>query len=43
MKFSKNLIYYCKNCLMPSSRPRIVIKNNICNACKYKDVRKNRL
>ena len=40
MKFSKNLIYYCKNCLMPSSRPRIVIKNNICNACKYKDVRK---
>lgn len=40
MKFHDNLINYCNNCLMPSSRPRLVFKNNICNACKYKDTRK---
>ena len=40
MKSSENLINYCNNCLMPSSRPRIVFKNNICNACRYKGVRK---
>ena len=33
---NKNL-FYCKACLMPSTRPRITFdKFGICNACKYK-------
>ena len=32
-------IQYCKSCLMPSSRPRIVFNNKVCNACKYKNSR----
>ena len=40
MKNFKNNIQYCKNCLMPSSRPRIIFDKKICNACKYKNSRK---
>ena len=33
---NKNL-FYCKNCLMPSTRPRITFdKSGVCNACGYK-------
>ena len=31
-----NEVIYCKNCLMPSSRPRIVFVNGICNGCRNK-------
>jgi N-acetyl sugar amidotransferase len=32
----QDIIKFCKNCLMPSSRPRISFKNNnLCNACEY--------
>lgn len=40
MKNFENNIQYCKNCLMPSSRPRIIFDKEICNACKYKNSRK---
>ena len=26
---------YCKTCLTPDTRPRIVFENGVCNACKY--------
>ena len=31
-----NEVIYCKNCLMPSSRPRIIFVNGICNGCRNK-------
>ena len=40
MKNFENNIEYCKSCLMPSSRPRIIFDKEICNACKYKNSRK---
>ena len=29
------MIQYCKLCLMPSTRPRIVFKDGVCNACSF--------
>ncbi len=29
------MIQYCKLCLMPSTRPRIVFKDGVCNACTH--------
>lgn len=34
------MIEHCKKCLMPSSRPRIVFKDGVCNACAWNDQRK---
>ena len=34
-----NEVIYCKNCLMPSSRPRIIFVNGICNGCRNKSER----
>ena len=28
-------MFYCQTCLTPSTRPRIVFNNGICNACNY--------
>ncbi len=33
---NQNDIIYCKNCLMPSSRPRIIFNEGICNGCRNK-------
>lgn len=33
-------IIHCKKCLMPSSRPRIVFTDGICNACVYAEEKK---
>ena len=27
------MVKYCKNCLMPDTRPRVIFINNICNGC----------
>ena len=32
---------YCSNCLMPSSRPRVIFHNGICNACLLDSENKN--
>ena len=33
-------VIYCKKCLMPSSRPRIVFEGDVCNACRFAEERK---
>ena len=35
------LMKYCKTCLTPDTRPRIVFENGICNACRYASKVKN--
>lgn len=35
------LTQWCSRCLMPSTRPRVVFTDGICNACLYHDVYKN--
>ena len=32
---------YCRTCLTPDTRPRIVFENGICNACKYAEKVRN--
>jgi len=40
--YGKRDITFCKKCLMPNSRPRIVFdQNGICNACNYLSKRNN--
>ena len=34
------MIEYCRLCLMPSTRPRIVFKDGVCNGCHYAEERK---
>ena len=35
------MIKFCKNCLIPNSRPRIIFnKDGICNACIYSEQKK---
>ena len=35
------MIKFCKTCLMPNTRPRIIFdKNNICNACQNSKIKK---
>ena len=34
------MIVHCKTCLMPSTRPRIVFKDGICNACHWAEEKK---
>ena len=35
------MINFCKVCIMPDTRPRIVInKDNICNACLHSEKKK---
>ena len=33
-------VKWCRNCLMPSSRPRIVFKGDVCNACLWAEQKK---
>jgi N-acetyl sugar amidotransferase len=35
-----NKITYCSECLMPSSRPRITFKDNVCNSCSFRKKQK---
>ncbi len=35
------MIKFCKKCIMPSSRPRIVFNNEgVCNACLHSEKKK---
>lgn len=35
---------YCKKCLMPNTRPRVVFdENGVCNACNYAETMKNKI
>jgi len=34
-------VIHCKKCLMPSTRPRVVFTDGICNACLFHDEYKN--
>lgn len=35
---------YCKKCLMPDTRPRVIFdENGICNACNYTEFEKNKV
>ena len=34
------MIEHCRTCIMPSSRPRIVFKDGVCNACRFADEQK---
>lgn len=34
------MIQHCRRCLMPSSRPRIVFEDGVCNACHYHEAKK---
>lgn len=34
-------VFYCKNCLMPSTRPRIRFRDGICNACDFAEEQKH--
>lgn len=33
-------VKFCEKCLMPSSRPRIVFTDGVCNACRFAEERK---
>ena len=33
------MVRYCKKCVMPDTRPRIVFDEGICNACRYAETR----
>ena len=36
------MIKWCKNCVLPDTRPNLFILNDgKCNACKFHEVRKN--
>ena len=37
----KSEVIYCDECLMPSSRPRIVFNDKICNGCNNKRQKEN--
>jgi len=40
-QITKDNIVFCKNCLMPSTRPRIEYNaEGICNACSWVDEKK---
>ena len=34
---------YCKRCLTPDTRPRIVFKDGVCNACIYAEKKNNQI